>query len=330
MTGFHGLHVIGGLAVHGRGRCGHRRAHVARAGALDARGLRVLLALRRRGVDRDVLDDLRAEMSASRRARRQSLAAVAVVLAVTAVLLATASADGRRRRPRATRPRSAQGQALYFTGCVSCHGADGKGVVTADGEVRGPSLVSAGRGRRVLPAVDRPHAAGRSRRRSRFGSGRRTTTTRSRRWSRTSDRSATARSCPPSTSTEADVAAGGELFRANCAPCHSASGAGGALSYGNAAPPLSQAQPLQVGAAVRSGPGQMPVFGPDVIDDKQLNDVAALRPVPAPSAGSRRRPDRPHRPGARRVRRVVLRHGRARRPRGVDRDPLAAAAPIGT
>jgi ubiquinol-cytochrome c reductase cytochrome c subunit len=73
----------------------------------------------------------------------------------------------------------------------------------------------------------------------------------------------------------ADVAAGGELFRANCAPCHSASGAGGALSYGNAAPPLSQAEPLQVGAAVRSGPGQMPVFGPEVLDDKQLSDVAA-------------------------------------------------------
>jgi ubiquinol-cytochrome c reductase cytochrome c subunit len=73
----------------------------------------------------------------------------------------------------------------------------------------------------------------------------------------------------------ADVAAGGELFRANCAPCHSASGAGGALSYGAAAPPLSHAQPLQVAAAVRSGPGQMPVFGPDVFDDEQLRDLAA-------------------------------------------------------
>jgi ubiquinol-cytochrome c reductase cytochrome c subunit len=73
----------------------------------------------------------------------------------------------------------------------------------------------------------------------------------------------------------ADVAAGGDLFRANCAPCHSASGAGGALSYGNAAPPLSQAEPLQVGAAVRSGPGQMPVFGPEVFDDEQLSDIAA-------------------------------------------------------
>ena len=31
MTGFHGLHVIGGLGVHGRGRRGHRRPHVAGA-----------------------------------------------------------------------------------------------------------------------------------------------------------------------------------------------------------------------------------------------------------------------------------------------------------
>src|SRR5439155_22036522 len=72
-----------------------------------------------------------------------------------------------------------------------------------------------------------------------------------------------------------DLAAGGELFRANCAPCHSASGSGGALSYGRAAPSLGAAQPEEIAAAVRSGPSQMPVFGDDVISGRQLDDIVA-------------------------------------------------------
>jgi ubiquinol-cytochrome c reductase cytochrome c subunit len=73
---------------------------------------------------------------------------------------------------------------------------------------------------------------------------------------------------------QGDLDEGGVIYRANCQACHSASGSGGALSYGRAAPRLSEATPTQVGAAVRSGPGQMPVFGPEVITDEQLDDLA--------------------------------------------------------
>ena len=75
--------------------------------------------------------------------------------------------------------------------------------------------------------------------------------------------------------SQADVANGGELFRANCAPCHSASGAGGALSYGRAAPSLGPAQPEEIAAAVRAGPSQMPVFGQDALTQSELDDVVA-------------------------------------------------------
>lgn len=63
---------------------------------------------------------------------------------------------------------------------------------------------------------------------------------------------------------------GGELYRSNCAPCHSAAGIGGALSYGRAAPSLAQSEPLVIAAAMRAGPGQMPVFGPELVDDEEL------------------------------------------------------------
>jgi ubiquinol-cytochrome c reductase cytochrome c subunit len=73
----------------------------------------------------------------------------------------------------------------------------------------------------------------------------------------------------------ADLSEGGELYLANCAACHSASGAGGALSYGGAAPGLSRAEPLEVATALRSGPGQMPVFGPEELDQGELDAVTS-------------------------------------------------------
>ena len=71
-----------------------------------------------------------------------------------------------------------------------------------------------------------------------------------------------------------DLSAGGTLFRANCAACHSATGAGGALSAGLVAPSLHAATPTQVGEAMRTGPGQMPVFGPATFTAKQVDSIA--------------------------------------------------------
>ena len=90
-------------------------------------------------------------------------------------------------------------------------------------------------------------------------------------------------------------------------------------------------RPSRCRSARRCGPvpGQMPVFGPDVFDDEQLSDIAAYVQYlrhPDDRGGV---PDRPHRSRARRVRGVVLRHGRAARAGGVDRDARAAAPPTG-
>ncbi|MEY2570705.1 MAG: ubiquinol-cytochrome c reductase cytochrome c subunit [Acidimicrobiaceae bacterium] len=167
----------------------------------------------------------------------------------------------------------AHGHELFITGCSSCHRVDGGGAATSDGQVRGPSLVHAGAASAYYElSTGRMPLAGNDsqpKRKRPVYSG--------------ADLDALVAyvgslgdgpALPTVDITNADLADGGEQFRATCAACHSASGAGGALSYGQAAPSLSQAEPLQVGAAVRSGPGQMPVFGADVLSPDQVNDIA--------------------------------------------------------
>lgn len=165
----------------------------------------------------------------------------------------------------------AAGRQLFVTGCSSCHGEDGRGV-TLDGAVRGPSLVGVGeaaayyqlstgrmplassesQARRKRPAYDRGEIADLVAYVASLGRG---------------------AQLPDLAVSEGDLGEGGEIFRANCAPCHSASGAGGALSYGRAAPSLAQTTPLEAAAAIRSGPGQMPVFGPAVLSDDEVAGV---------------------------------------------------------
>jgi ubiquinol-cytochrome c reductase cytochrome c subunit len=72
-----------------------------------------------------------------------------------------------------------------------------------------------------------------------------------------------------------DLAAGGAVFRSQCAACHQAAGGGGALAHGAEAPPLLAATPVQVVEAMRTGPGNMPAFDDRTISPKQADQVAA-------------------------------------------------------
>jgi quinol---cytochrome-c reductase cytochrome c subunit len=198
---------------------------------------------------------------------------VAVPLVVTAaatpVVMAAAS-------PGQQEPDQAQvtaGRELFVTGCASCHGERGEGETGPHGDVRGPSLRQSGAagayyylstGRMPLANPDdqpvRKSPAYTARQIdalvayvASLGNG---------------------PAIPDVDIVRGDLATGGEIFRANCQACHSASGSGGALSYGRAAPNLSKATPRQIGSAIRVGPGQMPVFSPNVIDDRQLDSLA--------------------------------------------------------
>jgi ubiquinol-cytochrome c reductase cytochrome c subunit len=80
----------------------------------------------------------------------------------------------------------------------------------------------------------------------------------------------------PSVDTPAgDLALGAQVFLNNCAACHGAGASGDSIGGGQIAPSLDPADPTEIGEAVRIGPGLMPRFGPETIDQQELDSLAA-------------------------------------------------------
>ncbi|MEV4754229.1 c-type cytochrome [Micromonospora sp. NPDC049559] len=163
-------------------------------------------------------------------------------------------------------PDAGRGERLYLSSCASCHGPAGQG------SQRGPSLVGAGpaavdfyvgTGRMplVLEADQAPRRApvfspddirALVRHVESFGGG----------------------GPPIPEVASGDLRDGRELFQANCAACHSATGAGAVLTNGWVAPSLDRATPVQVAEAIRVGPGLMPAFPETVLNRAQVDAVA--------------------------------------------------------
>ncbi|HET7486457.1 MAG TPA: c-type cytochrome [Acidimicrobiales bacterium] len=161
-----------------------------------------------------------------------------------------------------------RGRDLYATGCSSCHGPD------AAGTDRGPSLLGVG-----AASVDFWLSSGRMPYR---GSGNEQAVRKPPAYNpqQIADLVAYLTAVDPSGPAVpeldvegADLVEGGELFRANCAACHGAVAIGGALASGRRAPPLRPATDRQIAEAIRTGPGQMPNFGPDTFTDEQVAAV---------------------------------------------------------
>jgi ubiquinol-cytochrome c reductase cytochrome c subunit len=72
---------------------------------------------------------------------------------------------------------------------------------------------------------------------------------------------------------EGDTAHGAELFRINCAMCHNVAGAGGALTEGKYAPALHTTTPLNMYAAMVTGPQNMPVFNDMNLTPEDKRDI---------------------------------------------------------
>jgi ubiquinol-cytochrome c reductase cytochrome c subunit len=70
-----------------------------------------------------------------------------------------------------------------------------------------------------------------------------------------------------------DAAKGGELFRTNCAMCHNAAAAGGALTRGKFAPALADVSGKHIYEAMVTGPQNMPVFSDSNITPEGKRDI---------------------------------------------------------
>ncbi|HEX3841812.1 MAG TPA: c-type cytochrome [Acidimicrobiales bacterium] len=164
----------------------------------------------------------------------------------------------------------APGQALYDASCASCHGNDGSGTS------RGPNLQGLGAG-----TVDFWVSTGRmpladssvqpAEKPSRFN---RTETLQIAAFVQ-SQTPGTGVPVPVVNLSQANLELGGSLFTLNCAACHTITGAGDALAGGAYAPSLHLATPTQIVEAIRSGPGNMPRFGPGNLTDAEVHNIAA-------------------------------------------------------
>lgn len=73
-----------------------------------------------------------------------------------------------------------------------------------------------------------------------------------------------------------DPANGMLLFRTNCAMCHNAVGAGGALTEGKYAPSLSASSPTIIYEAMLTGPQSMPGFNNSTLTPEEKRDIIAF------------------------------------------------------
>jgi ubiquinol-cytochrome c reductase cytochrome c subunit len=205
----------------------------------------------------------------------RSLAIVLLALsALTALLAGLATGRSERAAPMerpAAQPvdASTSGAELYLQSCASCHGKEGSGTQYA------PSLIGVGAasvdfqlstGR--MPFAGQP--GGQAKRKPVAFSAEQIEALVEHVVGLSGDQPSGPQ-IPDVTLSEDLLSRGQEIFTGNCAPCHGATGNGGAVGGGALAPSLDQSTPVQTVEAMLSGPGQMPVFP---LADEDLDAVA--------------------------------------------------------
>jgi ubiquinol-cytochrome c reductase cytochrome c subunit len=220
-----------------------------------------------------------ARLSRGRRSRHAGTVVLLLGLLVTggasAMLLPAQASD-----EAASQSTIDQGRALFLVGCASCHGKNGEGIRTQNGQQLGPPLagvgaaavdfqVGTGRMPMARPGVQAPrkdvlyspqeiealaaYVAS-------MGPG---------------------PAIPPkdaydtTDATNEEVVRGGEFFRTNCTACHNFAASGGALPNGKYAPTLLGVSEKHIYEAMVTGPQQMPVFSDAVLKPQEKRDIIA-------------------------------------------------------
>ncbi len=164
---------------------------------------------------------------------------------------------------------TAAGRQLYETSCITCHGANLSGV-----SGRGVSLLGVGGA-----AVDFQVSTGRMPASGQGSENLRKTAKFTQQ--QIDDLAAYVQSkaggptVPSGNLKDGDIAAGGELFRLNCASCHGTTGKGAPLSAGAVAPSLNHSTSTQLYEAMLTGPENMPVFSNNQLTPQEKQDIIA-------------------------------------------------------
>ncbi len=177
-----------------------------------------------------------------------------------------------------------QGRQLFLVGCAFCHGQNGQGVKTLDGNQIGPPLVGVGPaavdfqvGTGRMPAVQPgpqipqkevvytpDEIAALAAYVGSLGPGPDIPNP--------SDYSISGLS---DAQRQEAIARGGQIFLTNCTACHNANGAGGAMGHGAYAPKISGVPAKYVYEAMLTGPQGMDTFSNGNLTPDEKRDIIA-------------------------------------------------------
>lgn len=235
--------------------------------------------------------------------RRVGLLLVAVSLAAGFNLVVSAATGAQAQDQDLDPALVEQGQNIYGSACVQCHGPEGRGRSVAEQDPnQGPSLIGVG-----AASVDFMVRTGRMpavsfydpliERDSRYNQTERAALTayvtrltldaieaQQERRAEAEEAGDDFDEPPimlgpdiPSVAgyEDADLATGLELFTSNCAACHGPTAAGIAVGRDDVSSNLEDTDPVVVAEAIRIGPGVMPVFGEDTLPQEDLEALVA-------------------------------------------------------
>ncbi|GAB3562348.1 c-type cytochrome [Arthrobacter alkaliphilus] len=212
-------------------------------------------------------------MKALSQKRRHPLAAIALLLMgllVTGGLYAVATTVNQAKADTTTFSSSdaQEGGKLFAANCATCHG------MGASGTKDGPSLVGVG-----AAAVDFQVGTGRMPMQMNGPQAQEKPQQFNEQQTRQLAAYVASLGAGPSIpdasllDEKGDAAKGGELFRVNCAMCHNAAAAGGALTRGKFAPALAGVSGQHIYEAMATGPQNMPVFNDANISPEGKRDI---------------------------------------------------------
>jgi ubiquinol-cytochrome c reductase cytochrome c subunit len=218
--------------------------------------------------------------------RRGPLAGLAVVLLGLLLTggLYTVFSPAQANDAPSSEQQIAQGRQLFLVSCSFCHGQNGEGVKTLNGNQIGPSLIGVG-----AAAVDFQVGTGRMPLAQPNAQAEKKPPT-------FSDDEIAALAAyvaslgpGPAVPDESDysisglsdeerqkaIVNGGQIFLTNCTACHNFEGSGGAMPRGGHAPKIRDVDPKYIYEAMLTGPQQMPNFSNGNLSPEEKRDVIA-------------------------------------------------------